>query len=191
MKQSYSRLRVLIAGQHNRFDHVLATNIRCWGHDVRILSWPVGIDSYSELEGDVLLYDLDESFRMKSGKDMHILPTLLASEHTCGMIRNCVEQWPRIRLTIALSSCSVSRTTLEHIGAITCLQKPFEMGRLQHYLRVLQRLLLEPAQPLQACAQRRILVVDDDVTIANAIRNYLLFEYEYDVKVAYDGLEAL
>ncbi len=114
MKQSYSRLRVLIAGQHNRFDHILATNIRCWGYDVIILPWTVTMDSYSEIEGDVLLYDLDESSRMMSSKDSHILSMLLASEHTYGMIKNCVEQWPRIRLTIALSSCSVSRATLEH-----------------------------------------------------------------------------
>jgi CheY-like chemotaxis protein len=194
MKQSYSRLRVLIAGQHNRFAHVLATNIRCWGHDVIMLPWTVTLDSHSEIEGDVLLYDLDEAFRMSvlmSGKDTPVLSTLLATEYPCDMIKNCTEQWPRIRLTIALSSCSVSRATLEHIGAIACLQKPFEMGHLQHYLRVLQKLLLESAEPQQPCEQRRIVVVDDNVAIASAIRDYILFEYEYDVKVAYDGLEAL
>jgi two-component system alkaline phosphatase synthesis response regulator PhoP len=185
---------VLIASHHSGFDNILAANVRCWGYDVIMLPCTIALDSHSDVEADVLLYDLDEYFRMAllvSGKDSPILPTSLAAEYTYGMIRNCAEQWPRVRLTIALSSRSISRATLEHIGAVICLQKPFEMGRLQHYLRVLQRLLLEPAEPQHQSEQRRILVVDDDITIANAIRDYILFQSEYKVKVAYDGLEAL
>src|SRR6266571_7048129 len=142
-RRSYSRLRVLIAGQYNSFDHVLAANIQCWGHDVIVLPLTVALQSQSEVEGDVLLYDLDESFGMSmlmGGKDTPILPISLAAERAYDKIKNCAEQWPHVRLTIALSSRSVSRITLEHIGAVACLQKPFEMGRLQHYLRVLHRL---------------------------------------------------
>src|SRR5436309_5341324 len=161
MEHSYSQLRLLIVGQHCRFDHILAANIRCWGYDVVVLPWTVALDTHSEVEGDILLYDLDESFRMSllmCGRDTPKLPTSLATEYTYGMIRNCAEQWPHVRLTIALSSRSISRATLEHIGAVACLQKPFEMGRPQHYLRVLQRLLLEPAEPQHQGEQRRILV---------------------------------
>lgn len=193
-RRSYSSLRVLIVGQHNSFDHVLAANIRCWGHEVIMLPLTAAMASGGEVEGDVLLYDLDESFRVSTlmdGKDEPILPISLAADRMHGMIGNCAEQWPRVRLTIALSSRSVSRTTLEYIGAVACLQKPFEMGRLQQYLRVLQGLLCEQAELQQRSKQVRILVVDDDVTIANTIREYILFESNYEVKVAYDGLEAL
>lgn len=194
MEHCSSQLRVLVAGQHHRFAHILAANIRCWGYDVVVLPWMAAPDTHYEVAGDILLYDLDEALRMSPviyGRDTSILPTSLANEYTCGMIRNCAEQWPYVRLTIALSSRSISRTTLEHMGAVACLQKPFEMGHLQHYLRVLHRLLFAPAEPAQPSEQRRVLVVDDDVAIANAMRDSILFESEYEVKVAYDGLEAL
>ena len=37
----------------------------------------------------------------------------------------------------------------------------------------------------------RILVVDDDIAIANAVQQCLIFESGYEVAVAYDGLAAL
>jgi CheY-like chemotaxis protein len=90
-----------------------------------------------------------------------------------------------------LSSQSVSRSTLEQMGAVALLQKPFEMGRLQRYLRVLQRLLLEPEAIRPLGDRRRVLVVDDDIAIADAVRQCLIVSTDYEVAVAHDGLEAL
>ena len=155
--------------------------------------WGTG-NGASEVEGDVLLYDLDESLRISTltrGRDMPTLNMSLPSGFAGEDVKSCREQLPRARLTIALSSFSVSRTTLERIGAVALLQKPFEMSRLQHYLRVLRGLLLEGEETQQLSDKLRILVVDDNVTIANVVRDSLNFESRYEVAVAYDGLEAL
>jgi CheY-like chemotaxis protein len=181
---------VLIVGQRDSFAHILAANIQCWGHEVMVL--PSG--KVMCVEGDVLLYDLDESLRISTltrGRDMPTLNMSLPSGFAGEDVKSCREQLPRARLTIALSSFSVSRTTLECIGAVALLQKPFEMSRLQHYLRVLRGLLLEGEETQQPGDKLRILVVDDDVTIANVVRDILNFESRYEVAVAYDGLEAL
>src|SRR3989440_8619049 len=138
----FRKLRVLIVGQRDSFAHILAANIQCWGHEVMVL--PSAKVMY--VEGDVLLYDLDESLRISTltrGRDMPTLNMSLPSGFASEDVKSCREQLPRARLTIALSSFSVSRTTLERIGAVALLQKPFEMSRLQHYLRVLRSLLLE------------------------------------------------
>lgn len=178
------QLRVLIVGQQNSFNHILATNIRHWGHDVEVLYSTAALWE-NEVMGDVLIYDLD----MQSG----------------------AEPRPPARLTIALSSHSISRTTLESIGAIALLQKPFEMSWLQRYLRVLHRLLFcaDESQEKDICVSLaalqtqtypldmadggnvRVLVVDDDVNIADMVQQYLLYESGYEVGVAHDGLEAL
>jgi CheY-like chemotaxis protein len=173
-RREYPRLRVLIIGQQNSFEHILTTNIQNWGHEVHIL--PVSSTMrHTHAEGDILLYDLDVTQNISAVNANNI-------DHL---------QWPRVRLTIALSSRSVSRSTLEQIGAVALLQKPFEMGRLQRYLRILQRLLLEPETTQPVGEKRRILIVDDDIAIANAVRQCLIVESGYEVAVAYDGLEAL
>src|SRR2546421_10817986 len=138
----FRKLRVLIVGQRVSFAHILAANIQCWGHEVMVLP----SEKVMCVEGDVLLYDLDESLRISTltrGRDMPTLNMSLPSGFAGEDVKSCREQLPRARLTIALSSFSVSRTTLERIGAVALLQKPFEMSRLQHYLRVLRSLLLE------------------------------------------------
>src|SRR6266566_6361466 len=214
--QEFRKLRVLIVGQRDSFAHILAANIQCWGHEVMVL--PSG--KVMCVEGDVLLYDLDESLRISTltrGRDMPTLNMSLPSGFAGEDVKSCREQLPRARLTIALSSFSVSRTTLERIGAVALLQKPFEMSHLQHYLRVLRSLLLEGEEIQQpgnnvtghvprargdeegpgdaagraGSPKLRILVVDDDVTLANVIRKTLIFESRYEVVVAYNGLEAL
>lgn len=189
-------LCVLLIGQHDRFEHVLSATIQAWGYDVAILS-PACVSWGSDVEGDILLYDLDESFRLsslKTGKGgiTSLYPTLIPD-----FLKNGDERWSQIRFTIALSSLSVSRTILEQIGAIAFLQKPFAMGVLKRYLCVLQRLLMEerlsePSSLKSAEGQsRRILVVDDNPDVAEAIRQCLLYEPGYEVAVAYNGLEAL
>jgi CheY-like chemotaxis protein len=189
-KQGRPKLHVLIRGQQDNFNHILAANVQCWGYEVTILPTMAAQD---EVEGDVLLYDLDAAFRFSAwweGYDAKT-PISLVSSFPNDMLQRGEEHWPRARLTIALSSHSVPRTTLEDIGAIALLQKPFEMSRLQHYLYVFQRLLLEPAQTWPCGEKIRVLVVDDDVAVAEAIRQCLILEAGYEVAVAHDGLEAL
>lgn len=208
------KLRVVIVGmggQQDHFNQILAANIQQWGHEAVILpAMTAMIREVSDVEGDILLYDLDDSFRfsmLMTGNRAGA--ARLASDFLVGYEK----RWPRVRLMIALSSRSVSRVTLEQIGAVALLYKPFEMGRLQRYLQVLERLLLEarapagshivPSQLVSRSSQRthahiksgpkdaRILVVEDDVEMASAIRRCLLNEAGYEVKIAFDGLEAL
>ncbi|HLZ81863.1 MAG TPA: response regulator [Ktedonobacteraceae bacterium] len=187
------KLRLLIIGQQDSFGHILTTNIQNWGHDVQVLSISSTMRE-TRAEGDILLYDLDEAHNLSvlakraqiPAKEILSLSPLLGNENNTDQI-----QWPRVRFTIALSSRSVSRSMLDQIGAVALLQKPFEMSRLQRYLHVLQRLLLEPETTQPVGEKRRILVVDDDFAIANAVQQCLIGESGYEVAVAYDGLEAL
>jgi CheY-like chemotaxis protein len=107
------------------------------------------------------------------------------------------------RLVIALSSRSVSRSTLEQLGVVALLYKPFEMSLLQRYLVVMQQ-LLQGDEPLELVPHQeklflgeagvgsiRILVVDDHAEVARTIRQCLECEPAYDVRIAEDGLEAL
>jgi len=193
-RRGYSKLRVLIIGQHNSFEHILTTNVQNWGHEVRIVSASSTMQE-TQAEGDILLYDLDEAHDISIVTEGAQVPAKgnKSPSYLAGNEESKTNQLqlPRARFTIVLSSQSVSRSTLEQIGAVALLQKPFEMGRLQRYLRVLQRLVLEPAATQPLDEKRRILVVDDDIAIANAVRQCLIFELGYEVAVAYDGLEAL
>ncbi|HEX6554820.1 MAG TPA: response regulator [Ktedonobacteraceae bacterium] len=190
-QRSYSKLQVLITNQQNSFEHVLTTNIQNWGHEAIVIT-PSSTSSESHTHGDVLLFDLDEALQsatsMENGKLQLPIESLSLAENG---IKGDDIHWPPVRLTIALSSHSVSRTTLEQVGAVALLQKPFEMGRLQRYLRVFQKLLLEQEETRPVGEKIRILVVDDDVAIANAVKQCLNLESNYEVAVAHDGLEAL
>jgi CheY-like chemotaxis protein len=183
-------LRVLCIGLQDNFGRIVTTNIQRWGH--KVIAYPDALTLEVEieesgrsslLEGDVLLYDLDaSSHSWRSGESASVLQQgVLASQ-----------QWPDAPLTIALSSRSISRSMLEQVGAVALLQKPFEMGHLQRYLSVLQRLLFAKMDMQSSNHEKvRVLVVDDDVGVAHAIRQCLLYEAGYEVAVAYDGLEAL
>jgi CheY-like chemotaxis protein len=138
------------------------------------------------LEGDILLYDVDASIPFLRRED-GISPSRQSIFVASG-------QRLQASLTIALSSRSVSRSMLEQIGAVALLQMPFEMGHLQRYLSVLQRLLLTAPRQDSGITEHekvRVLVVDDDINLAHAIQQCLLYESGYEVEVAYNGLEAL
>lgn len=205
-QQNCSKLRILLAGQQTSFAHVLAANIQCWGYNVRMIPTTVPLWE-SEVDCDVLLYDLDDAYRLSTfpgGKDADF--SLAESgvsmewyqaqskgrwtQTSQSLQLSQVEQVPTY-LTIALSSRSVSRATLEQMGVVALLLKPFEMGQLQQYLRVIQRLLLEREARPQESHTRRILVVDDNVKVAEVIQRLLIGEPGYEVAVAHDGLEAL
>jgi CheY-like chemotaxis protein len=156
----------------------------------------------SDVDGDILLYDLDEPFRRAGFRKDSSLPQ--QDLFTADVLR----AWPllssRVRLTLALTSHSVSRAMLERMGVVGLLYKPFEMGHLQRYLRVLQRVLLPlevpqmsearmPSQPVWTTAKEetRVLVVDDDVDVAQTICQCVSEELGFRALAAYDGLQAL
>ncbi len=206
------RLRVLVVGSQSSFDHVLVANIRRWGHEAVVLpSAELMMKVEFEEEGDVLLYDLDASFRPSPLEKERYM---FAAQRWFGpfdmadalpvstAVSTLVEPYPvsaapilpgvRRHFTIAMSSYSLSRLAVEQIGAVALLYKPFEIKQLQRYFSVLQRLLQEREDhPAVSSNQRRVLVVDDDVEVARAIKRCLLDESCYEVAVAYDGLEAL
>ncbi|HLI06329.1 MAG TPA: response regulator [Ktedonobacteraceae bacterium] len=215
------RLRVLIIGSQNSFEHVLAANIQRWGHEAVVLpAAELMMKRDFEEEGDVLLYDLDTSLRAFASqleKDRYILagrrtsatfdtPGPLGFTYTASAVIEPYLASPPFRLpgvrrrfTIAMSSHSISRIAIERFGAVALLYKPFEIGQLQRYFSILLRLLQEQAERPQSAmpvqtdgnTRPRVLVVDDDVEVARAIKRCLLVDAHYDVAVAYDGLEAL
>ena len=207
------RLKVLILGRGDHQEHfmqILAANVRQWGYEARLLSTSVGGGNSrnAEIEGDVLVYDLDDPLNKSTvlvGKMSKSVAPSLTSLDT---------GWPRVRLMIALSSCSVSRLTLEQIGAVALLHKPFEMERLQRYLQAFQQVLLDESAlesgngdglswsfadsvPEGAKAHQggersaRILVVEDHPRVADTIRQCLELDPRYDIRIAEDGLNAL
>jgi|SRR5437660_2970397 len=199
MAKQWRPLRVLIIGRQDNFSRVLTTTIEHWGHEVIMLPTAVTLcdDGRNVVEGDVLLYDLDESFRaLTMGKDM---PTVQHGLLAADFLQSWGQQWLHVRFIVALSSRSIARTTLEEIGAVALLQKPFEMGRLQRYLDVLRRVVCsysrvdeeKKLEEDESNGNIRVLVVDDDRDVAQSISQCLLSEQGYEVTVAYDGLEAL
>lgn len=204
-------LKVLILGcgaQQEHFMQILAANVQQWGYEASVLPSDVERGGENardaEIEGDVLVYDLDVPLNKS---------TVAVDKTSVAPFRTILDTgWPRVRLMIALSSRSISRLTLEKIGAVALLHKPFEMERLQRYLQVFQQVLLdEPAQKSGDGLSRsfvasvledaqahqrgeqsaRILVVEDHPRVADTIRQCLGFEPRYDIRIAEDGLDAL
>src|SRR5947209_4689363 len=202
-------LQVLTWGaghQQNHFDRILAANIAQWGYSASILpptysNRAVDQDGWDDIKADVLVCDLDGMLHtsilpgvnsqvasLLAGGDGHLPPVPLAS---------------LARLVIVLSSRSVSRSTLEQLGAVALLYKPFEMSLLQRYLVVIQQLLRDeqPFATLQGQdgypqggsygGSVRVLVVDGHAEVGKTIRQCLECEPIYDVGVAKDGLESL
>lgn len=213
------RLRVLIPGKdgvHDQFHSVVATNIRHWGYEAVLLPVPVVYGPqqvWQEIEGDILLYDMDV-----------FLPSMVGLRDTDSVVADSAGAtqvsdefiWPRTCLIIALSSRSVSRLSLERMGAITLLHKPFDIRHLERYLRVFQKLVYTEAAPgealviskraCQASGEKeasqapaampvRILVADDRQEVTELIHRCLLEQqnqcYHFEVREAYDGLDLL
>ena len=212
---SSKRLKVLILGpdHQDHFLSILAANVQQWGYEASILPRGEvalgGSEQSDELEGDVLLYDLDMSRRRsalsarKMGEDASWADLSLSGSN---------KRQPRVRLIVALSSRSVSRFTLEQIGAVALLHKPFQMTELQRYLRVFQEVLFGgPESSAESASSRwsiagrrvavgarqgsshtaRILVVEDDTRVAETIQQCLESEPRYEIRVVQDGLSAL
>lgn len=212
--QAGKRLRVLILGTggiDGPLYTILAANVQRWGYEAVLLSLE-GINAAGgrrEIEGDILLYDMDAPLQPMivwgdTGIEMASLSGFDQGAHQ--------RIWPKVRLVIALSSRSVSRHSLEKIGAIALLHKPFDMRYLERYLRVFQKLLSTEARESEvwgrnqrpgeqrekeeeACAAPRILVADDRQEVTKTIRQCLVDQeeerYHYEVREVHDGLELL
>src|SRR5436305_11053175 len=126
-------LRVLIAGQQDPLDRVMATTIRNWGHESIVLPLAEALfeSEVSSIKGDVLVYDMDKLFHSTSafvmGKDICAASQRSSisrdrSPLSSHAIPSCADHWRKLalstRFTIALSSRSVSRAMVEQIGAI-------------------------------------------------------------------------
>ena len=212
---SSKRLKVLILGPEHQehFLSILAANVQQWGYEARILPHggmaSGGGEQHAEIEGDVLLYDLDVPFHRsvllasQVGEEASLADVSLAGSG---------QRRPRVRLVIALSSRSVSRLALKQLGAVALLNKPFQMAGLQRYLRVFQGLVYD--EPASSGDERtswlpgtgkageqgayrgagqavRILVVEDHPRVADTIRQCLECEPFYDIRIASNGLDAL
>ncbi len=223
--RSRERLRVLILGRekmYSPFHAILTTNIRRWGYEAVLL--PALADDSSvwhEMEGDILLYDMDVSLQpMRAWGEMGSGIASSTGVHQVSFR----PLWPQVRLSIVLSSRSVSRLSLEQMGAIALLQKPFDLRHLERYLRVFQKLLYaetesgervvtrpqrsgnrrflfageehsESTPPLERGGHARILVADDRREVTRTVRQCLIEQenqrYHYEVREVHDGLELL
>lgn len=222
---SAGRLRILIsggsAGEH--FQEILVANIQHWGYEAVVLPLSHGYDvsPWEEMEGDVLLYDMDVS--VLKDTDLHSAPR-------SGSLRIFAErEYPQARLLIALSSRSLSRLVLEQMGAIALLRKPFDMRHLERYLRIFQKLFsagassseraipglhtlsrkvshllvgeedikedIEKGAITLAVQRKRILVADDRAEVTAAIHQCLMEQTDwhtpYEVREVHDGLDLL
>ncbi len=208
------RLRVLIwgtGGIDGPLYTILAANVQRWGYEAVLLS-PEGIRAAGgrrEIEGDILLYDMDAPLQPMIVWEGTGVEIASLSGFEQGTYQRA---WPRVRLVIALSSRSVSRHSLEKVGAIALLHKPFDMRYLERYLRVFQKLLsigsgegeaLERSRRSgerqegagEALRAPRILVADDRRDVTKTIRQCLVEQeserYHYEVREVHDGLELL
>lgn len=205
-------MRVLIQGAGVRqahFTQIVAAIVQQWGYEVHILSGASAANNEYMYAGeaDVLLCDLDAVSSMTTLEmARHGVATATAATSASSstayeshLPAGCEEWSARVRFTVALSSFSISRATLEKLRAVGLLQKPFEMAELQRYLRVFQSILLDQPALNGSCkalqgvdqARVRVLVLDDHKEVANTIRQCLECEPSYDVKVANEGIEAL
>ncbi len=215
--QAGQRLRVLILGtgeEDRSFYTILAANIRLWGYDAILLDAEETRVAQQDrrMAGDILVYDMDTCLpRMIVWGDME--EKIPFPAHFARVARR--DNWPQVRLVVALSSRSISRRSLEQVGAVALLHKPFDMRYLERYLRVFQKLLSvekegnelsarnEQRRPAresleevhQALLAPRILVADDRREVTRAIHQCLIEQdhqrYHYEVREAHDGIELL
>nr|BBH95207.1 hypothetical protein KTA_34060 [Thermogemmatispora argillosa] len=172
-------LRVLILGQQESLNIILERHLQQRGYEVHILP-SEGESEPGDWVGDVLLYDMDGV-----GGEKLLSPA---------------RRWPEARFTVVMGSSSVSRDRLEELGVVAFLLKPFDVERLGRYLSTLQRLVQVSEErgdyligsEKQAAGQRaRVLIVDDDVDVAQTIEQSLKTVADYELAIAHNGLEAL
>src|SRR5215470_17834552 len=138
MTRMQQPLRIAVMGTDGRLNEVLVRNLGQWGYEAAV--W--GGREQQRVEQadpvDLLLIDLD-------GREQELRVVEHSPEDTQALPR------PAARLTIALGSQPLRRKTLEALGAVLFLPKPFDMGVLREYLMMLGRVLAgavaQPQEP--------------------------------------------
>ena len=182
MTRMQQPLHIAVMGIDGRLNEVLARNLGQWGHEAAV--WR---GTGQEAEGqtslaDLLIIDLD-------GMEQDMLAEAQSAEEPAVLAR------PAARLTVALGSQPLRRTTLEALEAVLFLSKPFDMGVLREYLMMLGRVLaVEGTQPQESQSperQLRVLVADDDNRLTEWACTVLSRSGRYIARTAHDGVEVL
>src|ERR1051326_2034154 len=138
MTRMQQPLHIAVMGIDGRLNEVLARNLAQWGHEAVV--WR-GREQEAKGQSnlvDLLIIDLD-------GMEQDVLAKAQSADEPAALAR------PAARLTIALGSQPLRRTTLEALEAVLFLSKPFDMGVLREYLMMLGRVLAaEGTQPQES-----------------------------------------
>ncbi len=173
-------LRILVMGMDRRLNEVLVRNLCRWSYGASI--WESGMEGMPAVPVDLLLVDLD-------GVEDELSP----DEGQGGLPGVLVR--PPARLTVALGSQALRRKTLESLGAVLFVPKPFDMGVLRGYLMTLERVLhgeaSAPSQTPTADEPVRVLVADDDSRLTELACAMLARDGRYLARAAHDGIEVL
>ncbi len=182
MTRMQQPLRIAVMGIDGRLNEVLVRNLGQWGYEATV--WEGNGQKGTEPVGpvDLLIVDLD-------GMEQELQAVEDSSDEMGALAR------PAARLTIALGSQPLRRTTLEALGAVLFLPKPFDMGVLREYLMMLGRVLDEqvpqPQEPEGAERQVRVLVADDDSRVTEWACMALSKSGRYIARAAHDGIDVL
>ena len=182
MTRMQQPLHIAVMGIDGRLNEVLARNLGQWGHEAAVWRGNGQEAGGQTSLADLLIIDLD-------GMEQDLLAEAQSAEEPAMLAR------PAARLTIALGSQPLRRTTLEALEAVLFLSKPFDMGVLREYLMMLGRVLAgEGSQPQESPSperQLRVLVADDDNRLTEWACTVLSRSGRYIARTAHDGVEVL
>jgi DNA-binding response OmpR family regulator len=182
MTRMQEPLHIAVMGIDGRLNEVLARNLGQWGHEAAVWRGNGQEAGGHTSLADLLIIDLD-------GMEQDVLAEAQSAEEPAMLAR------PAARLTIALGSQPLRRTTLEALEAVLFLSKPFDMGVLREYLMMLGRVLAgEGSQPQESPSperQVRVLVADDDNRLTEWACTVLSRSGRYIARTAHDGVEVL
>ncbi len=172
-------LQMIVMGANRQFNHMLKQNLQQWGYRVRL--WEPGQMDAAEEPGAVLLVDLDELEEWLEEAGLGA-----ASGRTL---------WPQARLTVALGSDRLGRKTLEALGAVLFVAKPFDISLLREYLMTLEQVLSGTEHPTddppEEAHKVRVLVADDDNNLTTLACGMLSTNERYVARAVHDGIEVL
>lgn len=182
MTRMQQPLHIAVMGTDGRLNEVLARNLGQWGYSATVWGGSRQQGAGQASPADLLIVDLD-------GMEQELQAVEDSSDETGALAR------PAARLTIALGSQPLRRTTLEALGAVLFLPKPFDMGVLREYLMMLGRVLSEQVsqaqEPQEPERQVRVLVADDDNRVTEWACTALSRTGRYIARAAHDGIEVL
>jgi CheY-like chemotaxis protein len=182
MTRMQQPLCIAVMGTDGRLNEVLVRNLGQWGYEATVWGGNGHKGAGQASPADLLIVDLD-------GMEQELQAVEGSSDDALALAR------PAARLTIALGSQPLRRTTLEALGAVLFLPKPFDMGVLREYLMMLGRVLGEQVSASQESQeperQVRVLVADDDNRVTEWACTALSRSGRYIARAAHDGIEVL